>query len=116
LYVFPRNIPCVSIHGTYYYTVFNEHFKEHMSNGSVTLSSYETSSNDPHGEEYIEPSLFFGVDYYRKININHDYKSHIMCGWSSFRAYLNALPYLADHQKYRGQNSLPSIWMPPEEW
>jgi hypothetical protein len=30
-----------------------------------------------------------------------------MCGWSSFRDYLNALTYLLDHQKDRGQNSLP---------
>jgi hypothetical protein len=30
-----------------------------------------------------------------------------MCGWSSFRAYLNALTYLLDLQKDRGQNSLP---------
>jgi hypothetical protein len=30
-----------------------------------------------------------------------------MYGWSSFRAYLNALIYLLDHQKERGQNSLP---------
>jgi hypothetical protein len=30
-----------------------------------------------------------------------------MCGWSSFRAYLNALRYLLDHQKDCGQNSLP---------
>jgi hypothetical protein len=30
-----------------------------------------------------------------------------MCGWSSFRAYLDALEYLLNHQKDRGQNSLP---------
>jgi hypothetical protein len=30
-----------------------------------------------------------------------------MCGWSSFKAYLNAPTYLLDHQKDRGQNSLP---------
>jgi hypothetical protein len=30
-----------------------------------------------------------------------------MCGWSSFRAYLNALTYLLGHQKGCGQNSLP---------
>jgi hypothetical protein len=30
-----------------------------------------------------------------------------MCGWSSFRAYLNALTCLLDHQKDRGQNFLP---------
>jgi hypothetical protein len=82
----------------------NEHI---VSNGSIPLSSYEIASNDPHGEEYIEPSLIFCVDDYRKININHDYKNHIMCGWSSFRAYLNALTYLLDHQKTRGHNSLP---------
>jgi hypothetical protein len=108
LYVFSRNRPCVSIKGTYSYTVFKEHLKEHiMSNGSIPLSSYEIASNDPHGEEYIEPSLVFYVDDYQKININHDYKNHIMCGWSSFRAYLNSLTYLLDHQKDRGQNSLP---------
>jgi hypothetical protein len=112
LYVFSRNIPCVSIQGTYSYTVFKEYFKEHfkehiMYNGSIPLSYNEIASNDPHGEEYIEPSLVFCVDDYQKININHDYKNHIMCGWSSFRAYLNALTYLLDHQKDRGQNSLP---------
>jgi hypothetical protein len=84
--------------------VFKEHFKEHIIyNGSIPLSSYETANNDPHGE----PSLVFCVDDYRKININHDYKNHIMCGWSSFRAYLNALTYILDHQKDRGHNSLP---------
>jgi hypothetical protein len=78
-----------------------------MYNGPIPLSFYEIASNDPHGEEYIEPSMVFCVDDYQKININHDYKNHIMCGWSSFRAYLNALTYLLDHHKYRGQNSLP---------
>jgi hypothetical protein len=108
LYVFSRNIPCVSIQGTYSYTEFKEHFKEHiMSNGSIPLSSFETASKYPHGEEYTEPSLVCCVDDYRKININHDYKNHSMWGWSSLRAYLNALTYLPYHQKYRGQNSLP---------
>jgi hypothetical protein len=50
LYVFSRNILCVYIQGTYSYAVFKEHLKEHMSNGSIPLSSYETASNDPHGE------------------------------------------------------------------
>jgi hypothetical protein len=73
-----------------------------MHNGSIPLTSYETSSNDRHGEEYIEPSLVFCVDDYRKINLNRDDKNHIMCGWSSFRAYINALVYLLDHQKDGG--------------
>jgi hypothetical protein len=88
--------------------VFKEHFREHiLSNGFIPVSSYEIASNDPHGEEYIEPSLVFCVDDYRKININHYYKNHLMCGWSSFRAYLNALTYLLDHKKESGHNSLP---------
>jgi hypothetical protein len=78
IFLFSRNTPCVYFQGTYSYTVFKEHFKEHVSNGFVPFSSYETASNDPHGEEYIEPSLIFCVDDYRKININHDYKNHIM--------------------------------------
>jgi hypothetical protein len=57
----------------------------------------------------MESSLIFCVDDYQKININHDYKNHIMCGWSSFRAYLNALTYLLGHQHDRGQNTLPLI-------
>jgi hypothetical protein len=101
------NAPCVYFQGTYLYTVFKEHFKEQTSNGFVPLSSYETANNDPHGEEYTEPSLIFCVDEYQNININHDYKNHIMRGWSSFRAYLNALTYLLDHQKDRGHNYLP---------
>jgi hypothetical protein len=118
LYLFLGNAPCMYFQGTYPVFLFKEHTRtlcsrnisrnEHiMSNGSIPLSSYEIASNDPHGEEYIEPSLVFCVDDYRKININHDNKNHIMCGWPSFRAYLNAMTYLLDHQKDRGQNSLP---------
>jgi hypothetical protein len=118
LYLFLGNAPCMYFQGTGLVCLFKEHTRtlrsrnisrnEHiMYSGSIPLSSYEIASNDPHGEEYIEPSLVFCVDDYRKININHDYKNHIMCGWSSFRVYLNALPYLLDHQKDRGQNSLP---------
>jgi hypothetical protein len=33
LYVFSRTIPCVFIQGTYSYTVFREHFKEHIITG-----------------------------------------------------------------------------------
>jgi hypothetical protein len=112
------NAPCTYFGGTDHVFLFKEHTRtlcsrnisrnEHIvSNGSIPFSSYKIASNDPHGEEYIEPSLVVCVDDYQKININHDYKNHIMCGWSSFRAYLNALTYLLDHQKDRGQNSLP---------
>jgi hypothetical protein len=106
-FLFSRNKPCFYFQGTYSYTVFKEHFKEHISNGSIPLSSYATASNYPHREEYIELPLIFCVDDYRKINVNHDTKNHIMRGWSSFRAYLNALTCLLDHHKDRGQNSFP---------
>jgi hypothetical protein len=59
MFLFSRNTPCVYFQRTYSYTVFKEHFKEHISNEFVPLSSYETVSNDPHGEEYIEPLLIF---------------------------------------------------------
>jgi hypothetical protein len=112
------NAPCTYFQGTDHVFLFKEHTRtlcsrnisrnEHIvSNGSIPLPSYEIASNDPQGEEYIEPLLVFCVDDYRKINISHDYKNHIMCGWSSFRSYLNALTYVLDHQKDRGQNSLP---------
>jgi hypothetical protein len=37
-----------------------------VSNDSIPLSSYEIASNDPHGEEYIEPSLVFCVEEFVK--------------------------------------------------
>jgi hypothetical protein len=44
---------------------------------------------------------------YVKINTNQHYKNHRINGWSFFKAYLNALTYLLDHQKDMGHNSLP---------
>jgi hypothetical protein len=55
----------------------------------------------------ITSSELFDVADNVKINTNHDYKNHIMNGWSSFKAYLNALTYLLDNQKDMGHNSLP---------
>jgi hypothetical protein len=55
----------------------------------------------------ITSSELFDLAEYVKINTNHDYKTHRMNGWSSFKSYLNALTYLLDHQKYTGHNSLP---------
>jgi hypothetical protein len=55
----------------------------------------------------MNSSELFDLADYVKINTNHDYKNHRINGWSSFKAYLNALTYLLDHQKYTGHDSLP---------
>jgi hypothetical protein len=87
------------VHGTHLIFNFKERISENAAPFSFYFTNVETSSNDPHGEEYIEPSLLFCLMDYVNINMNHNYKNHIMCGWSSFRAYLNALMFLIDHQK-----------------
>jgi hypothetical protein len=66
-----------------------------------------TAALDPYGEESITSSEVFDLAEYVKINANHDYKNHRMNGWSSLKAYINALIYLLDHQKDMGHNSLP---------
>jgi hypothetical protein len=64
-----------------------------------------TDDFDPYGEELITSSELFDLADYVNMNTNHDYKNHIMNGWSSFKAYLNSLTFTSI-----------SIWFFEEEW